>query len=332
VIASRNRAAQDSRCPLSAVSASGPLKAEHLPLSAQVPGTSLAALQAFDVAFRLESFKAAAKALHLTDSAISHRIRRLEARMGDRLFDRLHRRIHPTAAGEALAAFTGRAFRDLARALDGSHPTSRGGTLRLSVFPLFRSAWLLPRLADFISRHPNIELSITTTTRMTDLQAEAVDAVIRSGGGDWPGLTTMPLMRLQATPIVSPSLTSGGSAASVAALSELPLIQMSEFPQAWPNWFAGQGKPFTRPARTVWVEGFEAAMLAAERGAGIALGLSPLCDASIVAGRLFELPGKEAEPTTCWLAFRSDDHGHPPVAAFRRWLMAALGDTDLAAL
>jgi len=187
-------------------------------------------------------------------------------------------------------------------------------------------------LADFIAMHPGIELSITTTTRMTDLQAEAFDAVIRSGGGNWPGLTAVPLMQLQATPIMSPSLANGGGATSMAALSELPLIQMSEFPHAWPKWFASQGTPFTRPARTVWVEGFEAAMLAAERGAGIALGLSPLCAASIAAGQLVELPGTEAEPTTCWLAFRSDDLGHPPLAAFRKWLTAALGDADLGAL
>lgn len=304
-----------------------PPELSGLPASARIPGASLSALQAFDTAFRLGGFKAAALALHLTESAISHRIRRLETLMGARLFDRLHRRVRPTRAGEALAVLTGRAFRDLARALDEPLMASRKGVLKLSVFPLFGSTWLLPRMADFIAQHPNIELSITTTTRLTDLDAEAVDVVIRSGSGDWPGLTAIPLVRLQTTPLLSPPLAEGLGSIDITTLMRAPIIQMSEFPSAWPTWFASHGLGFAKPDRTVWVNGFEAAMLAAERGAGVALGLWPLCAPSIATGKLIEVPNVRTDASTCWLAFRSEDIDHPHLATFRRWLESACAET-----
>jgi len=302
------------------------------PASARVTVAMLAALQAFDAAFRLGGFKAAAAALHLTDSAVSHRIRKLEARLGERLFERRRRRIEPTKAGEALAALTGRAFLELARAMDQGADPARRGRLKVSVFPLFGSAWLLPRMADFIARHPEIELSISMSTRLADLDGEAVDAVVRSGSGDWPGLVATPLMRLRTTPLASPHLAVDLGLTSLERLRYATLIQMTRFPDAWPNWFASQGLDFAKPARTVWVEGFEAAMLAAERGAGIALSLWPLCASSIAAGRLVEAPPIRADAGTCWLAHRVDDATHPPLKAFKAWLKAALEADGLSAL
>ena len=306
------------------------------PASARLPASMLAALQAFDAAFRLGGFKAAARALHLTDSAVSHRVRKLEAWLGQPLFERRHRRVAPTKAGEALAVLTGRAFLELARAMDQSADPARRSRLKISVFPLFGSAWLLPRMADFIAQHPDIELSISMSTRLSDLDGEGVDAVVRSGSGDWPGLAATPLMRLYATPLASPDLARALSrepgALSAARLTTAPLVQMSRFPEAWPNWLASQGLGFAKPARTVWVEGFEAAMLAAERGAGIALSLWPLCAPAVAAGRLVEILPTRGEMSTCWLAHRADDIAHPPLKAFKAWLKAALEADGLAAL
>lgn len=302
-----------------------PSPAVEIPASARITGATVVTLQAFDAAFRLGSFKAAAQALRLTESAISHRVRKLERLLGERLFDRLHRRVAPTPAGEELAALTGRAFRELARACEPRGGGSRRSVLRLSVFPLFASAWLTPRLADFISANPGVELSINATTQLVDLGSGAVDAVIRSGSGDWPGLTAVPLMQLQTIPLVSQKLVEDLPDIEAEALLRLPIIQMSDFPQAWSVWAAAQGIPFTKPAATVWVEGFEAAMLAAEQGAGVALGLWPLCRPSIAAGHVVEPPGMRIDAARCWLAFRSDDLDHPSLKVFRAWLEAECG-------
>jgi len=294
------------------------------PASARVSSSMVAAMQAFDAAVSLGSFKAAAGALHLTASAISHRVRRLEAALGCRLFERSHRRIHPTASGEALAAITGRGFAELARAMERGGQAARSGVLKISVFPLFASAWLMPRMAAFIAEHPEIELSISPSTRLVDLEREPVDAVVKSGSGAWPGLVSMPLMRMQTSLLASPAAASQLALREPADLTRAPLIQMTSFPDAWPAWFRGQGLTWAKPSQTIWVEGFEAALLAAERGVGVALSLWPLCAPSVQAGHLVEVLPIRVESSTCWLVHRASDAGHRPLTVFKRWLQAQL--------
>src|SRR5229473_3917750 len=107
--------------------------ARSLPAASRLKPALLLSLQAFDAAVRLNSFKAAAEALHLTPSAISHRIRNLERAVGSVLFTRAHRTVEVTPAGRALATATGRAFGELERAttpLAGAQASLR---LRLNV-------------------------------------------------------------------------------------------------------------------------------------------------------------------------------------------------------
>src|SRR5260370_15226531 len=119
--------------------------ARSLPAASRLKPALLLSLQAFDAAVRLNSFKAAAEALHLTPSAVSHRIRNLEKTIGGPLFTRKHRAVHITPAGRALSPATGRAFAGLLRApepLARAHATS---PLRPSASPPFASAWPVPR-------------------------------------------------------------------------------------------------------------------------------------------------------------------------------------------
>jgi LysR family transcriptional regulator, glycine cleavage system transcriptional activator len=166
----------------------------------------LLSLQAFDAAVRLQSFKAAASALHLTPSAISHRIRNLELMVGGPLFKRKHRSVQVTAAGRALAAATGRAFAELLRAAEPLAGTDATARLRLSVSPLFASAWLMPRLPAFMAEHPEIELVIESSLQVLDFDSDAVHAGVRVGDGTWPGLVAQRLMDLHATPVATPDL------------------------------------------------------------------------------------------------------------------------------
>src|SRR5262245_41193471 len=157
--------------------------ARSSPAASRLRPTLLLSLQAFDAAVRLQSFKEAASTLHLTPSAISHRIRNLEMMVGGPLFKRKHRAVQVTAAGRALAAATGRAFAELLRAaepLTGAQATAR---LRLSVSPLFASAWLMPRLPSFMAGHPAIELVIESSLQVLDFDSDAVHAGVRVGGG-----------------------------------------------------------------------------------------------------------------------------------------------------
>ena len=298
--------------------------ARSSPAASRLRPTLLLSLQAFDAAVRLQSFKEAASALHLTPSAISHRIRNLEMMVGGPLFKRKHRAVQVTAAGRALAAATGRAFAELLRAaepLTGAQATAR---LRLSVSPLFASAWLMPRLPSFMAGHPEIELVIESSLQVLDFDSDAVHAGVRVGDGNWPGLAAQRLMDLHATPVVTPALAKRLKLERPADVVRAPMIHVSAFPLAWPEWLRQAGAGEAQPKQTVWVDSFEAALQLAERGAGVALGLAPLFAEREAQGRLCRPMPQRYATGAYWLVHRPEEQGNKALRAFKRWLTTEL--------
>src|SRR4051794_32968172 len=169
--------------------------------AATISPVQLLALQAFDVAARTGSFHDAAQSLNLTPSAISHRIRNLETSLGTDLFIRKHRAVELNSHGKRLAAATGKAFAELARVGSPVRDRSRRLRLRLKVLPAFASAWLIPRMADFINRFPDIDVAIETASRNVDFDTEAFDAGVAVGNAqDFDGLATDHLTDIKTTP------------------------------------------------------------------------------------------------------------------------------------
>jgi LysR family glycine cleavage system transcriptional activator len=297
---------------------------EPSPAATQLKPALLLSLQAFDSAMRLQSFKAAAEALHLTPSAISHRIRNLERAVGTALFVRAHRSVEATPAGRALATATGRAFAELVRAttpLVGAQASLR---LRLNVSPLFATAWLIPRVPDFMASHPAVELVIESSTRRLDLENDVFHAGVRVGDGQWPGLTAHHLMALQATPVAAPALLRKFKLRRPADIGRAATIHVSAFPLAWPMWLKQAGAGEIRLQQTVWVDSFDVALQLAEQGAGVALGLSPLFARREAAGTLHR-PFETGYPTGAyWLVHRPEEEGHPALRLFSRWLRTRL--------
>jgi DNA-binding transcriptional LysR family regulator len=240
--------------------------------AATLKPAQLLSLQAFDIAVRTGSFKATAHALNLSASAVSHRIRNLEQAIGAALFVRTHRSIHPTSAGKALAAATGRAFAELART---GLPAGGAGRqrLKLKVFPLFASAWLIPRLAGFVAKHPDIDLAIETSSQIVDFDVEAFDAGIGVGDGNFSGLDAQHLAPLRATPIATPALVRRLRLREPKDLGRAVLIHVTPFPAAWLQWLERAGVAGLEPRRSITVDTFVAAIQAAEQGAGVALGM-----------------------------------------------------------
>jgi DNA-binding transcriptional LysR family regulator len=284
----------------------------------------LLSLQAFEAAMRLGSFKAAATALHLSPSAVSHRVRNLERALGDRLFTRAHRAIRPTRAGVTLAATTGRAFADLLRATGPAVSSAGHRRLRLAVAPPFGSHWLLPRLARFTANHPEIELAIENLSRPVDLETEPFDAAIRVGDGHFPGLESVHLMPIGTAPIARPRLIQSLRLRQPADLASAPLIHVSTFPLAWPVWLRGAGLGGLRSSQAIWVDTFGAALEAAEHGVGVALGLDPLFALQERAGRIAR-PFDFTHPTgSLWLVHPPDERRNRILRAFKLWLLGEI--------
>jgi len=293
--------------------------------AAMLKPAQLLALQAFDVAVRLGSFKDTADALNLSASAVSHRIRNLEQALGVDLFVRNHRAIEPTAEGRALAAATGRAFAELARAdlPTGSVPGRQ--RLKLKVFPLFASAWLIPHLAGFVAKHPDIDLAIETSSYNVDFDVEAFDAGISVGNGSFTGMDALHLAPLRATPIVTPALARRLKLREPRDLGRAVLIHVTPFPAAWPQWLERAGVPKLKPVRSIAVDNYVAAVQAAEQGAGVALGMDLFIAERERQGAICRPFAIASSAGSYWLV-------HPPAArrnralsVFKRWLQAELG-------
>jgi DNA-binding transcriptional LysR family regulator len=292
--------------------------------AASLKPSQLLALQAFDVVVRLGSFKAAADALNLSASAVSHRIRLLERTIGNRLFKRSHRAVQPTAAGKALASATGRAFAELSRAalsLDSSGGRQR---LRIKVFPLFASAWLIPRLANFTAKHPEIDIAIETSSRLVNFDVEPVDAAICVAQAAFEGLDAQHLADLRSTPVASPALIKRLKLRRPNDLRRAPLVHVTTFPKAWPQWLEDAGVTNLVPAGTIAVDTFVAAIQAAEQGAGVALGMNLFIEEHERRGSIRRLFSAESSTGSYWFVHPLASRQNRALRLFKRWLLSEL--------
>lgn len=144
---------------------------------------SLSALRAFDAAARLGSFKAAADALNVSATAISHHIRGLEAQTGIALFLRGTRQVSLTEEGRQLSEATAFAFSRIEETLDGLSIAEN--TLTVATTPAFASLWLAPRIQSFEEEYPGLRIRTVSSTEVVDLQRNrTIDVAIRYGNDE----------------------------------------------------------------------------------------------------------------------------------------------------
>jgi DNA-binding transcriptional LysR family regulator len=292
------------------------------PIAAATFKTSqLLALQAFDVAVRLGTFKAAAHRLNLTVSAVSHRIKNLERTLGVELFVRGHRAVHPTADGRSLAAATGRAFAELARGVSALGSRSGRQRLRLKVFPLFASAWLIPRLARFAAKHPDIDLGLETSSRVVNFDVESFDAGISVSDIVSDKLDALHLAEIRSTPIATPALVRRLKLRTPADLERAALVDVASFPAAWSQWLEQAGVPNLKPQRTITVDGFVEAIQAAEQGAGVTLGMNLFIRERERLGVICRPFDIESPTGSYWLLQAPGASRNCALQIFKRWLV-----------
>src|SRR5258708_29319322 len=170
---------------------------------------SLNGLRAFEAAARHLSFTQAASELNVTQTAISHQIKRLEEELGVRLFVRQNRALTLTPQAQDYLPGIRAAFNDLRLATDRLLRKDDDHVLTVSTLASLAAKWLLPRLTAFQEAHPGIDVRITTSTNLVDFQRDNVDAAIRYGRGQWAGLRADWLMADELFPGCSPALLRG---------------------------------------------------------------------------------------------------------------------------
>ncbi|MBN7123325.1 LysR family transcriptional regulator [Erwinia billingiae] len=135
------------------------------------------------------SFTAAAAVLHLTSSAISKSVARLEARLGSRLFERTTRRLALTDAGQAFYETCTRVLSELAEAESvlAAQRAIPVGRLRIAVPNTFGRMQVMPLINEFCQQNPEMQIALSFSDRFVDLFEEGVDIAIRIGGStDFP--------------------------------------------------------------------------------------------------------------------------------------------------
>ncbi len=134
------------------------------------------------------SFKEAAEALHLTQSALSHRIRKLEQELGFQLFVRQTRRIALTPEGERLYRQVSRHFGSVCHEIEDIRHQALRGSLEIGSTPTFAQHWLVPRLKGFYGLHPELSLHLRSKGSRVDFALHPADLWIDYGDGHYPGL------------------------------------------------------------------------------------------------------------------------------------------------
>lgn len=140
-------------------------------------------LLAFLAVGRERSFTKAAAKLGVSQSALSHTIRVLEARLGVRLLARTTRSVSPTEAGERLLMSLGPRFEEIDAELAALSALRErpAGTIRITATDYATDAVLWPKLASFLRRYPDIKVEINVEYGLTDIVAERFDAGVRTG-------------------------------------------------------------------------------------------------------------------------------------------------------
>lgn len=132
---------------------------------------------------RERSFTKASAKLGVSQSALSHTIRELEARLGVRLLTRTTRSVSPTEAGERLLQTVGPRLEDIDAELAALSELrdKPAGTIRLTATEFAADTLLLPKLTKLLRDYPHIKVEIMVDYGLTDIVAERYDAGVRSG-------------------------------------------------------------------------------------------------------------------------------------------------------
>ena len=284
---------------------------------------SLNGLRAFEAAARHLSFTLAAAELNVTQTAISHQIKRLERDLGVALFVRRNRALALTPKGNEYLPGVRAAFNDLRLATDRLLHRDDGHVLTISTLASFAAKWLLPRLSGFQEAHPGIDVRITTSTNLVDFQRDHVDAAIRYGRGQWPDVRADWLMADEMFPVCSPALLAGPKPLTSPDDLRDHVLLHNAASDDWRLWLTAAGLPTDLSRQPgVTFDMIFMTVQAAIDGVGVALGRTSYVRDDISRGRLvvpftFTLPADAG----FYLVSPHARAESPKLAALREWLV-----------
>jgi len=290
---------------------------------------SLNALRTFEAAARNGSFKAAAAELCVSQSAVSHQIKLLEAELGVELFVRKPRGIELSRQGRAYFPILRDAFERIAAGTDLLRGSAVRPRLTLQVYSTFAIRWLIPRLPAFQRSHPDVNVRLHTSQSDVNFEYEDVDACVMIGSRTGAGLRYDYLFSSRIFPVCSPgTLAEYHLHDEPSRLRDVPLLQVYPSRVDWWTWLNANGVEGVNPEGGQQFDSYELAMNAAVQGIGVALGMEPFVVRDLQSEALVEpFPGRRTYTAGDWyLVCREDKAARTDITAFREWIVQQSAD------
>ena len=282
-----------------------------------------ASLQAFEAVARRRSFALAATELHVTASAISPQLSRLEAQLGVRLLERNAHGVRLSAAGEQYLSRVSGALNAIATATDDLRQ-GVANSLYVHCSPSIATLWLMPRLPSFAKANPHIALNLSAAHIHSDFTQGTVDLDIRYGVPQWPDLVVEPLFEERILPLASPTFLRTQRLRRIEQLLDVPLIQSNVNVVQWNDWFAAYSDKRPPERSSLRFDRAQMAMEAAIQGLGVALESAMLAAGHIRDGKLRPVFGldKCVRAKAHFVAYPARHAKRAPVEAFPAWVHA----------
>ncbi len=300
------------------------------PMQRRLPSMNM--LRAFEAAARQQSVTLAAQELHVTQSAVSHQIKALEAWLGVALVQRNGRGLGLTAEGAAYLPSLSSAFDLMAQATGRIERRAQRNTLLVNSMATLSAQWLIPRLAAFCAEMPEVDVQLSTNVNAFEFDPAAYDVSIRCmydieraellRKDKWRGVQIEAFLPESLTPLCSPRLMTGKLAIRKPSdLRKHTLLLSRSTPMFWQDWAAAAGEPELQAANSLTFDHTHLAVQAAVQGMGVALGNRHQLSDMLASGLLATpFPTIEIDlKNVCWML---PPHAaqNPHALAFCQWL------------
>lgn len=280
-------------------------------------------LSTFEVVANQLNFTQAAKQLHITVGAVSQQMQLLEQQLGLSLFERHSRGVSLTKQGNILHRAVLTNLGNLRQVIEElTRSTEDSKEVRLKLTPSFAFKWLVPRLENFYSQHPNIKIQTFAEAGLVDHSGTDVDLTIDYDVVPYPKTGAILLFAEQLIPVMSPSYPQDPTTfwQDATLLHDATPYKSAEKHVEWQCWLEQQGIAIDYQAGHFFNR-TDMAMAAAEAGVGIAMARSALINDELRSGKLIA-PFEAIDANAGY--FLLQHTYNPNVELFKKWLFGMM--------
>ncbi len=283
-------------------------------------------LRAVEAVGRLGSLAAAAEELGVSVGAVSQQVIKCEAQLGRAVFERRSRGVVPTGFGRNVLPQLAAAFQglDAAISLARRHADT---VLTISVAPVFAAKWLVPRLAGWSRRHPEVTVRLDASVTLIDPDTSDVDLGLRVGDGNWPGVRADFLLAQEVFPVCAPALAA--KLKRPRDLYRVSIVRDANSTLTWDMWLAPLGLDAGRLKGGHSFTDAALALDAAIAGQGVLLAWQTLAADALRAGTLVApFPGRAPTGLGYWFITSASRREPKTVRDFKAWVRAEMRETE----